>query len=64
VAVSPAGIIGALLTDRATLFGKPVRLLWPDGYPPGWTADDLHQLGERWSAAEPREPAAVGGSQP
>jgi hypothetical protein len=55
VTTSPAKIIGALLTGRATLFGARVELLWPDGPPAGWSEADLLATGERWWAPAPTD---------
>jgi hypothetical protein len=40
--------IGALLRDDAMLFGKRVKLAWPDGLPSGETEASLRELGENW----------------
>lgn len=42
-------VIGAMLMGRATLFGKRIEILWPDGMPHGMTEAELRALGERWA---------------
>jgi hypothetical protein len=38
-----------LLRGEATMFGKPVRLQWPDGLPNGITEDGLKEIGRGWA---------------
>jgi hypothetical protein len=49
-------VIGALLRDDALLFGKRVRLTWPDGLPAGETESSLRELGENWSPVPQERP--------
>lgn len=49
-------VIGALLRDDALLFGKRVKLTWPDGLPVGETEASLRELGENWSPVPQERP--------
>jgi hypothetical protein len=45
-------LAAAILADEQegmTMFGKPIRFVieWPEGMPPGWTAEQLRELGRR-----------------
>jgi hypothetical protein len=49
-------IIGVLLRDDAMLFGRRVRLAWPDGLPSGYTEASLRELGENWCPVPQERP--------
>ena len=41
-------MIASLILGDATLFGQPITIAWPKGWPPGMTGDDVRAIARKW----------------